>query len=65
MTTPQNYEPPSERAVPGAGGYFEPADAELDDAEAEEEEPAMVVLEDDELKRREQDRERREEDDAP
>lgn len=59
MTT--NYEPPSEQAVPGIGGIFEPEDAEPDT-----EEPKTVIPEeDDERARREQDKERREEDDAP
>lgn len=62
MTTPHNYESPSERAVPGAGGFYE-----LEDESPESEEPETVVPEeeDDERARREEDRERREEDDAP
>jgi hypothetical protein len=63
MTTSQNYEFPSEQAVPGPGGYFEPEDEALSETEVEPE--SVVPEEDDERARREEDRERRAEDDAP
>jgi hypothetical protein len=63
MTTPQNYESPSEQAVPGPGGYFEPEDDAV--SETEEEPESVVPEEDDERARRQEDRERRAEDDAP
>jgi hypothetical protein len=63
MTTPENYESPSQQAVPGPGGYFEPEDEAV--LETEEEPETVVPDEDDERARREEDRERREEDYAP
>jgi hypothetical protein len=63
MTTPQNHEFPSEEAVPGPGGYFEPEDQAV--SETEEEPESVVPEEDDERARREEDRERRAEDVAP
>jgi hypothetical protein len=59
MTT--NYEPPSEHAVAGAAGFFEPEDTSPDAEEPE----TVLPEEDDERARREQDRERRAEDVAP
>ena len=63
MTTPHNYEPPSEQTAPGIGGYFEPEDNTPGDVE--ETDAAMSEMEDDERARREQDAERRAEDEAP
>jgi hypothetical protein len=60
MTTPHDL--PSQGAVPGPGGFFEPDD----DANAETEEPETITSdEDDERHRRENENKQREEDIAP
>jgi hypothetical protein len=65
MTTSENYESPSQQAVPAAGGFFIPEEPESDDNEVSETGTADLPEEDDERAQREQDRERRAEDPAP